>query len=297
MLDEMTAQMTRAPGFVAALDQSGGSTPEALRLYGIPDSAYSSETEMFNLIHEMRLRIITSPAFFGNKIIAAILFEKTMDSAVEGESIPSYLWRGRHVVPLLKVDSGREHEHDGVQMMKPMPGLDTLLKRAVGKGIFGTKMRSVVRLPSRSGIAAVVAQQFDLAKHIASYGLTPIIEPEVLITSPDKEGAEAILRDEIIKGLESLPANVKVMLKLTIPTVPDLYKPFVESPNVMRVLALSGGYSRGEACAELRKNKGVIASFSRALVEDLRVHMTDAQMNDHLARSADEIFQASVNKQ
>ncbi|TCR94776.1 fructose bisphosphate aldolase [Rhizobium sp. BK418] len=297
MLDEMTDQMTRAPGFVAALDQSGGSTPEALRLYGIPDSAYSSETEMFNLIHEMRLRIITSPAFFGNKIIAAILFEKTMDSDVEGESIPSYLWRGRHVVPLLKVDSGREHEHDGVQMMKPMPELDSLLKRAARKGIFGTKMRSVVRLPSRSGIAAVVAQQFDVAKHIASYGLTPIIEPEVLISSPDKEGAEAILRDEIIKGLESLPANLKVMLKLTIPTVPDLYKPFVESPNVMRVLALSGGYSRGEACAELRKNKGVIASFSRALVEDLRVHMTDAQMNDHLARSADEIFQASVKKQ
>lgn len=296
MLEQMAAQMIGKPGFVAALDQSGGSTPEALRLYGIPDSAYSSEAEMFEMIHQMRLRIMTSPAFSGDKVVATILFERTMDSDIEGKPIPSYLWQDRRIVPLLKVDSGREPERDGVQLMKPMPNLDGLLERAVRKDIYGTKMRSVIRLPSRNGIAAVVEQQFDVARHIAKYELVPIIEPEVLINSPDKAGAERILLDEIRKKLASLPDGIKVMLKLTIPTDPDLYRSLVESTNVLRVLALSGGYDRRDACEKLRHNRGMIASFSRAYVEDLRHEMTDAEIDDKLSQSADEIYLASVNK-
>ncbi|MDL2403884.1 fructose bisphosphate aldolase [Rhizobium mayense] len=293
---QMAAQMAGKPGFVAALDQSGGSTPEALRLYGIPDTAYNGDAEMFDLIHEMRVRIMTAPAFSGDKVIAAILFERTMDSEISGKPIPSYLWEDRGIIPLLKVDAGRESESDGVQLMKPMPKLDPLLERAVKKGIHGTKMRSVVRLPSASGIAAIVAQQFEVAKHIAGYGLTPIIEPEVLISSPDKAGAEAILRDEISKGLEALPDGVKVMLKLTIPTVADLYKPLVEHRNVARVLALSGGYTRTDACERLKHNKGVIASFSRALIEELRVSTTDTELNEALSRAINESYEASVHK-
>ncbi|TCR87976.1 fructose bisphosphate aldolase [Rhizobium sp. BK376] len=295
-VQQMSAQMSGKPGFVAALDQSGGSTPEALRLYGIPDTAYHSDAEMFELIHQMRLRIITAPSFSGEKVIGAILFERTMDSDIGGKPIPSYLWEDRGVVPLLKVDSGREPESDGVLMMKPMPRLDALLERAVNKGIYGTKMRSVVRLPSASGIASVVAQQFEVARQISSYGLTPIVEPEVLISSPDKAGAEAILCEEISKQLALLPADVKVILKLTIPTVADLYKGLVEHPNVVRVLALSGGYSRHEACALLSQNKGMIASFSRALIEELRHDMTDAAVDEALVRSIDESYKASVTK-
>jgi fructose-bisphosphate aldolase class I len=296
MLENMATQMAGKHGLVAALDQSGGSTPEALRLYGIPDTAYKNDVEMFELVHEMRRRIVTSPVFSGERVIAAILFEKTMDSQIEGLPMPSYLWQKRGIVPLLKVDNGREPETEGVQLMKPMPKLDALLERAVTNGIFGTKMRSVVRLPSAKGIAAVVAQQFEYAVHVADYGLTPIIEPEVLIGSPDKAGAEALLFNEIAKRLPSLPHAMKVMLKLTIPDEVNLYGPLVEHPNVTRVLALSGGYTRSEACERLSHNTGLIASFSRALVEDLRVEMTDAEINQELSRSIDEIYRASVVK-
>jgi fructose-bisphosphate aldolase class I len=294
--NQMSAQMAGKAGFVAALDQSGGSTPEALRLYGVAEAAYSTDEDMFRLIHEMRVRIITSPVFSGDKVIATILFEGTMDQDIKGKPIPAYLWEDCGVVPLLKVDAGRQGEGDGVELMKPMPNLDPLLERAVKKGIYGTKMRSVVKMPSASGIASIVAQQFEFAIRIANYGLVPIIEPEVLIKSPDKAGSEAILLDEITKHLNALPADVKVMLKLTIPTVPDLYKPLVDHRNVERVLALSGGYSRKDACEKLRHNHGVIASFSRALIGELRQPMTPAEFDAELSRSIDEIYGASVNK-
>lgn len=293
---QMATQMAQRPGLVAALDQSGGSTPEALRLYGIPDEAYHGDVEMFALIQEMRVRIITSPAFSGEKVVAAILFEQTMDSEIGGRPTPGYLWQERGVVPLLKVDNGRQPEQDGVQLMKPMPNLIPLLERATKKGIYGTKTRSVIRLPSATGIAEVVAQQFEIASRIAEYGLVPIIEPEVLITSPDKQGAEAILVEEIAKRLGALPEGLSVMLKLTIPTIPGTYEALSQHPRVLRVLALSGGYSRADACEKLKLNKGMIASFSRALVEDLRRDMTDAQLNDALRRSIDESYEASVLK-
>ena len=294
--DKMMAQVAAKDGFIAALDQSGGSTPGALRQYGIPDSAYGNETEMFRLMHEMRVRIMTAPAFTGGKVIAAILFEGTMDGQVEDRPVPTFLWEERGIVPFVKVDKGLEPESDGVSLMKPMPSLDTVLTRAMKLGIFGTKMRSVVRLPSKQGIAAVVRQQFDLAVHIAGYGLMPVIEPEVLIKSPDKAGAEALLRAELIRNLDALPAERQVMLKLTIPEVPDFYRELIGHKHVTRVVALSGGYTRAEACKRLAANRGLIASFSRALLDDLRHPMSDAEFDATLANAIDEIYRASTLK-
>jgi fructose-bisphosphate aldolase, class I len=294
--DKMMAQMSGQGGFIAALDQSGGSTPGALRLYGIPDNAYSGDAEMFRLVHEMRVRIMTAPAFTGAKVIAAILFEGTMDGEVRGRPTPAFLWEERGVIPFVKVDKGLVAENDGVQLMRPMPELDALLKRAVKLGVFGTKMRSVINLASKAGIAAVVAQQFDAAAQIAEHGLTPIIEPEVSIKSPDKAGAEAILLAELTRKLDALPVGHKVMLKLTIPDVADLYAPLVNHKCVARVVALSGGYTRADACRRLSANHGMIASFSRALAEDLRHSMSDAAFEATLAKSIDEIYRASTVK-
>ena len=294
--DKMRTQISAKDGFIAALDQSGGSTPGALRLYGIPDSAYSGDVEMFRLMHEMRVRIMTAPAFTGARIVAAILFEATMDGQARGKPVPTFLWEERGVIPFLKVDKGLEADKDGVSLMKPIPALDALLARAVALGVFGTKMRSVINLPSKEGIAAVVAQQFDVGAQIAGHGLMPILEPEVSIKSPDKAGAEALLRAELIKGLDALPANAQVMLKLTLPDVPDFYSPIVNHDRVARVVALSGGYTRADACRRLAVNHGIIASFSRALTEGLDRSMSDSEFDATLARSIDEIFQASTVK-
>ena len=292
----MMAQMVSGAGFIAALDQSGGSTPGALRLYGIPDGAYSGDDEMFRLMHEMRVRIMTEPAFTGDKVIGAILFEKTMDGQVEGKSVPEFLWKQRGVVPFLKVDKGLQPEADGVSLMKPIPGLDPLLERAKALGVYGTKARSVANLPSEKGIAALVAQQFELGAQIAAHGLMPILEPEVLIKSPDKKGAETILRAEILKRLDTLPAGQQVMLKLTIPEEPGFYSELIAHKAVERVVALSGGYTRDDACRRLARNPGMIASFSRALVEDLKRDMADDQFDTALAASVDEIYTASTVK-
>jgi fructose-bisphosphate aldolase class I len=294
--DKMTAQISSKPGFIAALDQSGGSTPGALRLYGIPDTAYSGEAEMFRLIHQMRERIMTAPAFTGAKVIATILFEGTMDGRVQERPVPAFLWEERGVIPFLKVDKGLEPEKEGVSLMRPIPGLDALLDRAVGLGVFGTKMRSVINLASKAGIAAVVAQQFDVAAQIARHGLLPILEPEVLIKSPDKAGAEAILLAELTQKLDALPEGRKVMLKLTLPDVPDLYLPLTKHPRIARIVALSGGYTRADACRRLAANRNMIASFSRALAEGLTHSMSDAEFNATLAKSIDEIYQASTVK-
>jgi fructose-bisphosphate aldolase class I len=294
--DKMMAQISGKDGFIAALDQSGGSTPGALRLYGIADNAYRGDAEMFRLMHQMRVRIMTAPAFTGAKVIATILFEGTMDGAVHGKPTPAFLWEERGVIPFVKVDKGLEQEKDGVQLMRPMPELDALLTRAVKLGVFGTKMRSVINLASKDGIAAIVAQQFDVGAQIAKHGLMPILEPEVLIKSPDKAGAETILLAELAKHLDAVPAGRQVMLKLTIPDVPDLYLPLVKHPRIARVVALSGGYTRADACKRLSANHGMIASFSRALAEELRNSMSDAEFAAALARSIDEIYQASTVK-
>src|SRR6266404_1949417 len=295
-VDEMTKRIGGAGGFIAALDQSGGSTPGALRLYGIPDSAYSGDAEMFRLMHEMRVRIMTAPAFTGAKVIATILFENTMDGQVQDKPVPAFLWEERGVIPFLKVDKGLEAENDGVSLMRPMPELGALLTRAVKLGVFGTKMRSVINLPSKEGIAAVVAQQFEVAAQIAEHGLMPIIEPEVSIKSPDKAGAEAILLAELTRHLEAAPDGPQVMFKLTLPDVPDLYLPLIKHKRVTRVVALSGGYMRAEACKRLAANNGVLASFSRALAQDLRNSMSNAAFEKALAESIDEIYQASTVK-
>ncbi|HVY14224.1 MAG TPA: fructose bisphosphate aldolase [Rhodopila sp.] len=292
----MTTQITGAPGFLAALDQSGGSTPGALRLYGIPETAYGNEAEMFALMHAMRTRVMTAPSFTGDKVIGAILFERTMDGEVKGQQVPAYLWKERGVVPFLKVDKGLEKEADGVCMMKPISGLDTLLERAAKLGVFGTKMRSTITLPSETGIAAIADQQFEIGAQIAKHGLMPILEPEVSIKSPDKPKAEALLRDAILRNLDKVPSGRQVMLKLTIPSVPDLYKEVIAHDRVMRVVALSGGYTRADACQKLAQNHGMIASFSRALLEELRASMSDAEFNAALARSIDEIYAASTRK-
>ena len=292
----MAAQISGKSGFLAALDQSGGSTPGALRLYGIPDNAYSSDEEMFRLMHEMRVRIMTAPAFTGAKVIGAILFERTMNGEARGRPVPDFLWRDRGVVPFLKVDKGLQAESNGASLMRPIPEIDALLSRAVRLGIFGTKMRSTINLASRDGIAAVVAQQFSLAAQIATHGLLPIIEPEVLIKSPDKAGAEAILLEELHRKLDALPDGLNVMLKLTIPEVPDHYAPLVKHKRVVRVVALSGGYTRADACRRLSANHDMVASFSRALVEDLRHSMNDDTFNAALAKSIDEIYRASTAK-
>jgi fructose-bisphosphate aldolase class I len=294
--ETMKTQMAGKGGFIAALDQSGGSTPGALRHYGIPDSAYSGDAEMFRLMHEMRVRIMTAPAFTGDKVIGAILFERTMDGEAKGRPVPTYLWEERGIVPFLKVDRGLAAEEDGVSLMKPIAGLDELLARAVTLGIFGTKMRSVINLPSPTGIAAIARQQFEVAARIAEHGLLPIIEPEVSIKSPDKSGAEAILLAELAKQLDAAPGGFPVMLKLTIPDIADLYAPLVAHPRVTRVVALSGGYTRAEACRRLAGDHGMIASFSRALVEDLKHAMSDADFDAALASAIDEIYRASTVK-
>lgn len=294
---KMMAQMSQKGGFIAALDQSGGSSPGALRLYGIPDSAYKDDQDkMFRLIHEMRVRIMTAPAFEGAKVIGTILFEGTMDGEIRGEPSPAYLWEERGVVPFVKVDRGLEPEQDGVQLMRPMPQLDQLCERAAKLGVYGTKMRSVINLADKKGIAAIAAQQFAFGEQIARHGLMPILEPEVSIKSPDKKGAEAILLDELKKLTDALPAGRQVMFKLTLPDVADLYKPLVDHPRCARVVALSGGYSRDDACRKLAQNHGMIASFSRALVQDLRVSMSEAEFEKALAQSIDEIDRASTQK-
>jgi len=293
---QMMTQMASKPGFIAALDQSGGSTPGALRAYGIPDDAYRGDAEMFEAMHQMRVRIMTAPSFTGEKVLAAILFERTMDGQAAGQPVPSYLWNERGVVPFLKVDQGLEAESDGVRLMKPITGLDALLARAAKLGIFGTKERSVVNLASQTGIAAIVAQQFALAEQICAHGLVPIIEPEVLIDSPEREAAEAILLTELGKHLDTLSDDSKVMLKLTIPVEADLYAPLVAHPNVVRVVALSGGFPRDEACRRLAENHGMIASFSRALVEDLKHSMSDGEFDAALGAAIEEIYGASTIK-
>ncbi|WP_404989569.1 fructose bisphosphate aldolase [Caballeronia sp. LZ016] len=294
--EKMLAQMAEKQGFIAALDQSGGSTPGALRQYGIADDAYNGDAEMFKLMHEMRVRIMTAPAFTGEKVIGAILFEHTMDGEAEGKPVPTFLWEDRGVVPFLKVDKGLEAEADGVQIMKPIPGLDELLQRAAKLGVFGTKMRSVIHQASEKGIAAVVKQQIEVGEQIIAQGLVPILEPEVSIKSPDKKGAEKILRDELLKGLDALPESSRVMIKLTIPDEADFYRPLIEHPRVVRVVALSGGYTRTDACKRLAENHGMIASFSRALINELKQSMSDDEFNATLAESIDEIYEASVEK-
>ena len=295
MTKEQFEQMKNSKGFIAALDQSGGSTPKALKLYGITEDQYSNEEQMFDLIHQMRTRIIKSPAFSHNKIIGAILFEQTMDRQIDGKYTADYLWDEKHVVPFLKVDKGLEPlDNDGVQLMKPIDGLAELLSRARERHIFGTKMRSVVKKASPKGIARVVQQQFEVAKQIIAAGLVPIIEPEVDINIPDKSPAEAILRDEIRKHLDALPSIANVMLKLSLPTINNLYKEFTQHPRVVRVVALSGGYPREKANAILAENKGVIASFSRALTEGLSATQTDEQFNNALAHTVEGIYEASI---
>src|SRR5260370_16636411 len=290
------AQISEKDGFIAALDQSGGSTPGALRLYGIPDSAYSGDAEMFRLMHEMRVRIMTGPAFTGARIVAAILFEATMDGAVRGKPVGALLWEDRGVVPFLKGDKGLEAEKDGVSLMKPMAALDPLLARAVTLGIFGTKMRSVINLPSKAGVAAIVAQQFDVAAQIAAHGLMPILEPEISIKSPDKAGAEALLCAELIKGLHAPPPAKQVMLKLPLPALPDFYSTLVNHKRVARVLALSGGYTRADACQRPARNHGMIPSFSRALTDGLNRSMSDAELDAALASSMYATSPASTAK-
>ncbi|RME13843.1 MAG: fructose bisphosphate aldolase [Alphaproteobacteria bacterium] len=287
-------QMKSGKGFVAALDQSGGSTPKALKAYGIDESAWSSEEEMFDLIHAMRARIATAPAFTGDKVIGAILFEMTMEREIGGKPSAQFLWEERRVVPFLKVDKGLAAEENGCQVMKPIPDLDALLERAIGHGIFGTKMRSVINAANAEGIRAVVDQQFEIGRQIAAKGLVPIIEPEVNIHCPDKAGAERLLRDEIARHLDALGENEPVMLKLTLPSEDDFYAPLIAHPRVVRVVALSGGYSRAEANALLARNHGMIASFSRALTEGLTAQMSDEEFNAALAEAIESIYQASI---
>ena len=291
---EQLERMRTGKGFIAALDQSGGSTPKALRLYGIAESEYSGDEAMFDLMHAMRCRMMQSRAFNGDRVLGAILFEGTMDRSVEGVGTAEYLWTRKKVIPFLKVDKGLADEHDGVQVMKPMPELDDLCRRAAKLGVFGTKMRSVVKKASPSGIAAVVEQQFEVGRRIIGHGLVPIIEPEVDINISDKAEAEVILRDEIRKGLDALGPDQNVMLKLTIPSVDNFYSEFVSHPRVVRVVALSGGYTRDDANARLSRNNGMIASFSRALTEGLSAKQSDAEFDSTLDASIAGIYAASI---
>jgi fructose-bisphosphate aldolase class I len=295
MNSDQLAKVREGKGFVAALDQSGGSTPKALKLYGVEESEYSSEDEMFDLVHAMRSRIIASPVFTGERIVGAILFEMTMDRQVEGVPTATYLWEKKQVVPFLKVDKGLADEANGVQVMKPMPELDDLLNRAKDAGVFGTKMRSVIKLANAEGVKAVVDQQFEIGKQIIGHGLVPIIEPEVDINSPEKAQAEELLKTETSNHLNSLEDNQLVMLKLTLPDTAGFYKELVDHPKVIKVVALSGGYSREEANAKLAQNPGVIASFSRALTEGLSAKQTDEEFNATLDASIESIYQASVS--
>jgi fructose-bisphosphate aldolase class I len=292
---EMRAKVAKGEGFIAALDQSGGSTPKALKGYGIEEDAYSGDEEMFGLIHRMRSRIITSPAFNGDKVIGAILFERTMDGDIDGRPVPDVL-KARGVVPFIKIDKGLEAEANGVQLMKPMPELDALLQRSKQLGVFGTKERSVINLANREGIAAIVRQQFEVAEQVLAAGLMPIIEPEVNIKSPERAKADRILLEELLKALNGVSGDRQVMLKLSIPAEAGLFEPLVAHPRVLRVVALSGGFVRPEACAELAKNRGMIASFSRALLEDLRHGMSADEFDRALGDAIEEIHCASTEK-
>ena len=293
MNEQQLDKIRTRDGFIAALDQSGGSTPKALRLYGIDDTAYSGDEEMFSIVHAMRARIVTSPSFGGDRILGAILFENTMDREIEGKPSARYLWEEKNVVPFLKVDKGLAAEADGVQMMKPMPGLDSLLARAKENGVFGTKMRSVIKLANPTGVQAVVGQQFEIGRRIVEAGLVPIIEPEIDIHSPEKEQAEVLLKDALLAHLDALGPDSKVMLKLTLPERENFYAECVKHPNVLRVAALSGGYTREEANARMTRNNGVIASFSRALTEGLAAQQTDDEFNSMLDTSIASILEAS----
>ena len=293
MNDQQLQKVRSDPGFIAALDQSGGSTPKALKLYGIDESEYAGEAEMFDKVHEMRVRIMTSPAFTGERVLAAILFEMTMDRQVDGRDTADYLWNVKGVVPFLKVDKGLADEADGAQVMKPIPDLDSLLSRANAKGVFGTKMRSVVKLANEAGVKAVVDQQFEVGRQILGAGLVPIIEPEVDIHSPEKDQAEKLLKDALLAGLDTVPDGQQVMFKLTLPEADGFYTDLVEHPKVLRVVALSGGYDRKEANARLARNPGVIASFSRAFTEGLSAQQTPEEFDKTLDASIQSIFEAS----
>ena len=291
---EQLEKVRSGQGFIAALDQSGGSTPKALAHYGIAEDAYAGDAEMFDLIHEMRTRIITSPVFDGRRIVGAILFEKTMDRDIEGRPSAGYLWERKQVVPFLKIDKGLEDEASGVQVMKPITGLDGLLARATEKGIFGTKARSVIKLADDAGIRDVVAQQFEVGRQVLKAGLVPILEPEVDIHSPEKAKAEEMLKTHLTEHLSSLGSDEQVMFKLTLPEAEGFYAELVDNPKVLRVVALSGGYTRDEACARLARNPGVVASFSRALTEGLRADQSDDEFNATLDASIESIYRASV---
>jgi len=292
--DDQLKKIKDDKGFIAALDQSGGSTPKALKLYGVGEDAWTDEKGMYDVVHAMRTRIITSPAFAGSRLIGAILFENTMDRDIAGKPTPTYLWDVKGVVPFLKVDKGLADEKEGVQLMKPMPGLDALLKKAKAKNVFGTKMRSVIKQANAAGIEAVVKQQFEIGKQILAAGLIPIIEPEVDIKTPNKDKAEDLLKAALLKELNALKPDQRVMLKLTIPTKDDLYVDLIKHKNVLRVVALSGGYSRAEANEKLARNHGMTASFSRALAEGLTAQQSDAEFNKALDASVESIYRASI---
>lgn len=294
MNTEQHRHMCGGNGFIAALDQSGGSTPKALRLYGIEESAYSGDTQMFDMIHQMRSRIMTSPSFTSDRVLAAILFEQTMDRDVAGKPTATYLWGEKGIVPILKIDKGLEAEADGVQLMKPFPDLDKLLARAVAKGIYGTKERSVVKAANPAGIKAIAAQQFDWGRQVLGHGLVPILEPEVDIKAADKAKCEELLNAELLAGLDGIPDGQQVIFKLTIPSVDGFYSNLIAHPKTARVVALSGGYSRDEACQKLAKNPGMIASFSRALTEGLTAQQSDADFNAELKAAVDKIYAASI---
>ncbi|HEY4410724.1 MAG TPA: fructose bisphosphate aldolase [Acidimicrobiia bacterium] len=293
MNEEQLQKMRDGAGFIAALDQSGGSTPKALKLYGIPDGSWSNDAEMFDLIHDMRARIIKSPAFNGDRILGAILFEQTMDRQIDDLDTGDYLWSKKGVVPFLKIDKGLEAEADGVQLMKPMPGLDDLLERGVAKNIFGTKERSVIKLADPKGVQAIADQQFEVGRQVLSHGLVPILEPEIDIHSPEKARAEELLKQALLSGLGGVPDGQQLMFKLTLPETDDFYRELVEHPKVVRVVALSGGYSRDEANARLSRNHGVVASFSRALTEGLSAQQSDQEFDAALDASVGSIFAAS----
>ena len=292
---DMTAKMAAGNGFIAALDQSGGSTPKALKGYGVEEGAWTSDEEMFGLIHEMRSRIIRSKAFTGDKVIGAILFERTMDGSVDGVPTPSALI-AKGVVPFIKIDKGLEDEVNGVQLMKPMPELDALLTKAKALGVYGTKERSVINSANAEGIAAAVAQQFEVGRQFLAHGMMPMLEPEINIKSETRADCDKIMLAEILKNLDALPEGTQVMLKLSLPVVPGTFDPLVDPPKVLRVVALSGGYKRPEACVELSKNRGIIASFSRALLEDLRFQMSDDEFDASLGAAIDDIFRGSTQK-
>ena len=294
MNEEQRNIMASGQGFIAALDQSGGSTPKTLKLYDVPEDAYSNDKEMFDLIHEMRERLISSPSFTGEKVLATILFEQTLDRSIDGEDTVAYLWKQKHIVPFVKVDQGMADAENGVQLMKPMDKLDSLLDRAVDKGVFGTKMRSFIEEPNEQGIKAIVDQQFDYADKISQRGLMPILEPEVSIKSPDKPKADSLLVSALSAKLDELPEERQVMLKLTLPDENDLYTPLMEHPRVLRVVALSGGYSLAESVTILARCHHLIASFSRALAEGLSANQNDEEFDEQLAANIDEIYKASL---